>query len=235
MSGINYRKAVQYELMLGRESMEAIQAFPVGYLPIGCLERHGDHLPMGLDVIKAHHVCCLAAKAIGGVVFPPHYYSGIHHMTPEQTVKYTGQWGNLYTDRTAKGHLEDVILQIAIIGIKVLVLYSGHYPSCQLAMMRELSEVVTEQPFRVIPFAEQMVLKGDHAGVSETSLMLYLDRNLVDTTRIGEVNYREHGWREENDPCKASSAKGERDVQTVLAHLRRTIDEALRSCLGTEP
>ena len=45
----NYRRNVRYELMLGREATEAIARCPVGYLPIGCLERHGDHLPMGLD------------------------------------------------------------------------------------------------------------------------------------------------------------------------------------------
>ena len=70
---INFTKRVRYELMLGREATERIQEYPVGYLPIGCLERHGDHLPMGLDVIKAHRICCVVAQAIGGVVFPPHF------------------------------------------------------------------------------------------------------------------------------------------------------------------
>ena len=85
---INYTKPVQYELMLGRQATEAIAACSVAYLPIGCLERHGDHLPMGLDVIKAHKVCCAVAKAIGGIVFPPHYYAGIHKMSDEQIAKF---------------------------------------------------------------------------------------------------------------------------------------------------
>ena len=67
----NDRKVVQYELMLGREATKGGHASPVGYLPIGCMERHGDHLPMGFDVIKAHKICCLTAQVIGGVVFPP--------------------------------------------------------------------------------------------------------------------------------------------------------------------
>ena len=101
----DFRRNVRYELMLGREATEAITGFPVGYLPVGCLERHGDHLPMGLDIIKAHGVCCLLGQVLGGVVFPPHFYAGIHQMTPEQTRKYTGQWGNVYTDATAEASL----------------------------------------------------------------------------------------------------------------------------------
>ena len=49
----DHRKTVQYELLLGREASEAMRRCPVAYLPIGCLERHGDHLPMGLDVMAA--------------------------------------------------------------------------------------------------------------------------------------------------------------------------------------
>ena len=62
--GVSHRRNVRYELMLGREATEAIAAHPVGYLPVGCLERHGDHLPMGLDVIKAHGICCEVAATI---------------------------------------------------------------------------------------------------------------------------------------------------------------------------
>ena len=111
----DYRRNVRYELMLGREATDAIAKYPVGYLPIGCLERHGDHLPMGLDVIKAHGVCCLLAQVLGGVVFPPHFYSGIHRMTPQQIQKATGQWGNVYTDATAEAHIEDIIRQLQIV------------------------------------------------------------------------------------------------------------------------
>ena len=79
----------------------------------------------------------------------------------------------------------------------------------------------------VIPFAERMLWKGDHAGVSETSLMLYLDRNLVDMTRIAEVNYRDHGWEGENDPLKASASRGEAEVERVIDYLKAEIEKVL--------
>jgi creatinine amidohydrolase len=183
---------------------------------------------MGLDALKAHKVCCAAARTIGGVVFPPHYYAGVHRMSDEQIAKYTGQWGNIYTDRTARDNLTDIVRQIAIAGTKVLVLYSGHYPGCQVEMMDEVrAEAAARSGIVVIPFCECLILQGDHAGISETSFMLYLDKNLVDMTRIGRVNYQDHGWREENSPEKASAAKGERDVQAIITYLKGKIEEAL--------
>ena len=225
---INHTKQVRYEFMRGREAVAAIKACPVGYLPIGCLERHGDHLPMGLDVIKAYGVCCLVAQVAGGVVFPPHHYGGIHRMTEEQLDRVTGQWGNIYTDRTATDHLIDILEQLARAGIRVLVLYTGHYPACQVDMLREIAHHFARgTTLRVIPFAENMILDGDHAGASETSFMLYLDKSLVNMTAIQQVNYQDHGWGGPKDPMNASVALGEESVHRVISHLKAEIEKAL--------
>lgn len=228
MRKANYRKTVQYELLLGREATTAVKECPVGYLPIGCLERHGDHLPMGLDVIKAHKICCIIAQTVGGVVFPPHYYSGIHKLSKEHIARSTGEWGNIYTDDTARANLVDIINQMEILGIKVLVLYSGHYPHCQIEMIQEIAADFDGNPnITVIPFSEPLIMQGDHAGISETSLMLYLGHELVDMTRISEINYKDHGWSDANSPEKATSAKGEVDTEQIIDHLEGLIKEAL--------
>ena len=227
---INYRKKVQYEYMTGRNAIQALKDFPVAYLPIGCLERHGDHLPMGLDVIKAYGVCTLVASTVGGVVFPPHHYAGIHKMTEERLDKNTGEWGNLYTDQTAQNNLIDIINQISRMGARVVVLYSGHYPSIQTDMIRDISaHFENHASIRVIPFCEPMIMAGDHAGASETSFMLYLDKSLVDMTAISEVNYQDHGWRGEKDPKSASAAQGEESVQQVITHLKTEIEKAINT------
>jgi creatinine amidohydrolase len=224
MNRVNHRKNVRYELMMGREATEAVAACPIGYLPIGCLERHGDHLPMGLDVIKAHGVCCEAAKALGGVVFPPHYYAGIHGFTEEQNSYYTREWGNLYTDASAMANLVDIIQQIRTVGINTIVLYTGHYPGSQVDMVKEVAaKFGPETGIRVIPFCERFVICGDHAGISETSLMLYLDNSLTDMTRIGDVNYADHGWTDENTPEKATCRQGEEEVAKVIEYLREEL------------
>lgn len=225
---IDYTKQVRYEYMKGRKAVAAIRSCPVGYLPIGCLERHGDHLPMGLDVIKAHGVCCLVAQVAGGVVFPPHHYGGIHLMTEEQLDRATGEWGNIYTDRTATDHLIDVIDQFARAGVRVLVLYSGHYPECQVDMIQAIADHFAQSStLRVIPFAERMILDGDHAGASETSFMLYLDKSQVNMTAFQDVNYQDHGWGGSKDPKNASVAQGEESVHRVISHLKAEIEKAL--------
>jgi creatinine amidohydrolase len=222
-------QSVRYELMYGREVTKAIRDFPVAYLPVGCLERHGDHLPVGLDLLKAHKICCLAAEHIGGLVFPPHYYSGIHRMSDEQKKKYTGEWGNIYTDQSAQTSLTDVIEQIALAGIKVLVLYSGHYPECQRDMLQEIAGAFRQKKtIAVIPFYESLVVQGDHAGISETSFMLYLHNQLVDMSRISKINYREHDWQDWNSPEKATVEKGEKDTEVVLEYLQNSIRESLQ-------
>jgi creatinine amidohydrolase len=208
--------------MRGREATETIQECPVGYLPIGCLERHGDHLPMGLDVLKAHGICCMAAQETGGVVFPPHFYAGIHNLPEDKKKKLTGEWGNLYTDDTAKENLVELIHQISVTGIRVLILYSGHYPGCQTEMIKDIAE---HAEIRVIPFVEPIVLQGDHAGISETSLMLYVDKEKVDMSSISDINYHDHNWTDENTPEKATYEKGKKDIQKVIDYLCAEIEK----------
>lgn len=226
---INFTKKVRYELMLGREATQRIQEYPVAYLPIGCLERHGDHLPMGLDVIKAHNICCVVAQAIGGIVFPPHFYAGIHRLEVSIKQRVTGQWGNLYTDLTAMENLMEIIDQIVAMGIKVLVLYSGHYPGEQRDMIKHIAdEYHRRKAISIIPVTEVDCLgEGDHAGISETSFMLYLDKGLVDMTRINAANYKDHGWGDTNSPELASAAKGEHDLQRIIQYLDSKIKQYL--------
>jgi creatinine amidohydrolase len=229
MSTKDQRQAgICYDLMFGREAIAAIKSFPVGYLPVGCLERHGDHLPMGLDTLKAHQICCILAKKFGGVVFPPHHYAGIHRFSEEEKKKYTGEWGNIYTDDSAKSSLIDIINQVALTDIRCLILYSGHYPKCQLEMIKNIAQnFKNHSTFTVIPFAEAMVLDGDHAGISETSIMLYLERELVRMDRIGMKNYEDHGWQQQHSPENATFGRGKRDIDRIMDYLKTAIEEAL--------
>lgn len=223
---IDYRRNVRYERMLGREATEAIARYPVAYLPIGCLERHGDHLPMGLDVIKAHGICRAAAQALGGVVFPPHFYSGIHAMTAEQLKRFTGQWGDLFTDETARAHLIDVINQLETAGVKKLVLYTGHYPVAQDRMIQGIADGFNVKPsgIRVIaPFEWDAIGRKDHAGLIETSLLLYVDRSLVNMTAIGPENHADHGWDEDLYPEKSSTALGEEYVMRIIERIENML------------
>jgi creatinine amidohydrolase len=58
-----------------RELRKRRDACPVAWLPLGTIEWHGRHLPLGFDGVKAEAICVEAAREIGGVVFPPQYYA----------------------------------------------------------------------------------------------------------------------------------------------------------------
>jgi creatinine amidohydrolase/Fe(II)-dependent formamide hydrolase-like protein len=121
---------------------------------------------------------------------------------------------------------------MAVMGIQVLVLYSGHYPIAQREMIKDIAaEYNRGKTISIIPITEVDCLgEGDHAGICETSFMLYLDKSLVDMTRISEVNYRDHGWNDANSPERASAAKGESDLQKIIQYL----DGEIRTCLGLQ-
>ena len=72
-----------------------------------------------------------------------------------------------------------------------------------------------------------MILKGDHAGVSETSLMLYFDKKLVDMHRIRETNCQEHTWQANNSPEKATYERGESEFKLIVNYLKQEIEKAL--------
>jgi creatinine amidohydrolase len=72
---------VQFELMRPPQIVEARRRCPVAYLPLGPLEWHGPHLPMGTDAIHAHRVAVEVARRVGGVVFPP-YFLGTDTVRP---------------------------------------------------------------------------------------------------------------------------------------------------------
>ncbi len=52
---------VEYELMRPAEVVAARERCPVAFVPIGPLEWHGPHLPMGTDGLHAHHVAVRVA------------------------------------------------------------------------------------------------------------------------------------------------------------------------------
>jgi len=51
-------------------------------LPVGCVEKHFDHLPLGTDFLNADRICALAAEKEPAVVFPPYYFGQIHEARP---------------------------------------------------------------------------------------------------------------------------------------------------------
>lgn len=216
---------VRYEHLYGRQFNARLKEMPVGYLPIGTLERHGDHLPMGLDTLKAHAVCVHLARRIGGIVWPAHHYLGIHKRGDDPAVFYA-HWGNVYvSERLARETLCEILRRAGQIGFEVMVLYTGHYPHEQIDLVKWASHV-KDLGVKVFAYSEPMILgDGDHAGIWETSIFAALCPERVRMDRISAVNRRQHSWDAAHDPAKSSIALGQRALDTITRRVRRDLEK----------
>lgn len=69
---------MRWELLNGKDFEQAVKdTGGVCVLPIGPLERHGEHLPLGTDYMNAHAMACLAAEQEPVVVFPGFFLSQV--------------------------------------------------------------------------------------------------------------------------------------------------------------
>src|SRR6478735_4043036 len=62
---------VQYLELLPHQFRARLAARPVGYLPLGTLEWHGEQNALGADALQAQALFIRAARRFGGIVFPP--------------------------------------------------------------------------------------------------------------------------------------------------------------------
>jgi creatinine amidohydrolase len=61
---------VRYEHLNGEEARQILTARRLAILPIGALEAHGPHLPVGTDNLLAQAIAERVAEQLGGVLLP---------------------------------------------------------------------------------------------------------------------------------------------------------------------
>lgn len=90
-------------------------------LPVGSVEQHGQHLPVGTDSVLAHEVALAAADRLGGraVVLPPPWYGlSAHHMRFAGTVTLTAE--------TMMAMVADIVASLIAHGFRRLAIVNGH-------------------------------------------------------------------------------------------------------------
>ena len=185
---------VDYDRLLPAEFDVRVREAPVVYQPVGCMEWHGKHLPLGLDGLKAHEICRASARLAGGVVMPP-FHLGIHPPFDMQPYHRTH---NLYISRDLfERWVRESVEQFQAVGFRVAALVTGHFPTVQGEFLRELSSQITWQKHGRIAViapdeddAAQAVLGQpvDHAAKWETSMMMQLHPDLVHMDRLDTLD-----------------------------------------------
>lgn len=152
-------------------------------LPLGVLEDHGPHLPLGTDMIRAHRLAGDVAAVEPALVFPPLFLT----LNTECKI-YPG--GIVTRAELMLPLLENVCDEIARNGAHKIVLYSGHGGNryfLPFFVQMMLDKKKTFIPYLVSGY-EDMKLHDrlfessvhGHGDERETSEMLHLRPELVD-------------------------------------------------------
>ena len=223
---------VRWEYLHPKEFAAAVAECPVCYLPLGTLERHGSHLPFGLDGLKAHGLCVRAAQKHGGVVAPALHW-GTHGWWAEEYRH--GLEGDSPTRKQPPGSvyihegllmnlLLSMFREIEYAGFRVIVALTGHYPDNHLqAAKHAAAQFVVDSPIRVWALAEYELSDAvevgrDHAGKWETSLMVALHPELVKMERCPDPDTGQFLWTNET-ALEASAELGRETVEYIVDQL----------------
>ena len=172
---------MRWEHMTAPEFAKGVgKARGVCVLPLGVLEKHGEHLPLGTDLFFARRVAREAARREPAIVFPPYFFTQIHEAKHERgAVAVSG--------RMMMDLLAETCSEIARNGLRKIILYNGHGGNNsflpffgQLALERPRDYAVYLPGWGSDPEIDRK-LKGKlqdkydgHAGEGETSLMMAL-------------------------------------------------------------
>lgn len=184
MSPLDAPASRRLEFLRPHEIRGALAAASVVFVPLGTIEWHCEHLPVGLDALTAHGLCLTAAKADGGIVLPPlHFGTGGGHGSYPWTVM-------MDTDQEIGAVLAKSLARLEAFGVRLAVIFSGHFAGPQLAMIDRVAADFNRQgrPLRVLATAvnraEGLSMPPDHAGVFETTLLFALHPDLVQLNRL---------------------------------------------------
>ncbi|MBT3267944.1 creatininase family protein [Candidatus Poribacteria bacterium] len=225
----------RYEWLYGDELPRLMRERPVAWAPLGVLEEHGEHLPWGLDGLKAHAACLRLAEAIGGVVLPACHMAGIHgDAVPGREAEWRrgaeAAADMLYTQATFRALMRETFHGLANLGFRVIVAYTGHYPSVQTDALREVANECSGSGVAVIPFWEPLACGGgDHGGKWETSIFMALREGGARLEAVADRRTGEPGhYRGQRVGETASVALGEWALGRIEEYLRDAVDDAFR-------
>jgi creatinine amidohydrolase len=163
---------------------ERLAASSTVFIPLGTIEWHSEHLPVGLDALTAEGLCLRVADKIGGLVYPVlHYGTGGGHGHYPWTVM-------MQTPDELEAQLRFTLKRLSEFDVKNTLLFSGHFPDEQLAMIdRIASDWNAANPDMHATSSAVSRIPGldfapDHAGLFETTLLYGLHPELVQEGRL---------------------------------------------------
>jgi len=236
---------VLYEELTPDELSKRIRDAPVAYLPLGTLEWHGPHMPLGADMIQPREFFIELAQRVGGVVLPPLF------MGPDEVIKKDGRefygmdnndlvpgrpfqlTGSAYwiDERLFTNYLDAIVMQLSRVGFKIIVGH-GHGPSTTsfLVHAEELEKKYGVKLFTMWGLFDERE-KGfmiDHGAANETSILLAEKPELVKMQSLPKDMKEWPLGTAGDDPRQFASAEaGKKIVEANLEAMEHAIRETL--------
>ena len=214
-------KKVLYEELQPSEFVERINTFPVAYLPLGTLEWHGLHLPLGADGLQSKGVFERIAYEIGGIVLPMLFlgpdsvinkndisYYGMDHISFGKDQPQQLEGSAYYIEEEQFWALLDTIMQnLSRAGFKVVIGH-GHGPSTNTfsnrkQLFKDKYGLITYNLWE-LGYEGDKGIQTDHAAANETSLVMALRPELADIGILSMDSIPIGVWGE--DPRSTASA-----------------------------
>jgi creatinine amidohydrolase len=175
----------------------------VVFLPVGSLEQHGPHLPMHCDEVIPRALSEAVAEMVGGLVTPSVTFG---YKSQPRSGGGNHLPGTISMDAdVVVGQVRDIIVELARHGVRQIVVMDGHYENTMfitegidLALRSMRFDGVKDMKVLRVGYYEftsnETIRKVwpdgfpgwplEHAGVMETSVMLYLFPDLVHMDRV---------------------------------------------------
>jgi len=186
---------VRYEELTGPDFVQAVvKSGSTCLIPMGILEKHGPHLPIGTDLLDSREVALRAAQKEYALVFPSYYFG--------QIFEAKHQPGTIaYSEKLIWDLLQETCDELSRNGIKKIILVNGHggnnnfihfFCQAQLASRKDYA-VLIFNPSRDTETNEKIkkmrkTSMESHAGEMETSTVLAHRPDLVHLERAKNQN-----------------------------------------------
>ena len=113
-------------------------------VPMGSLERHGEHIPFGCDCVTVETISALAAEIEPAVVFPTFFFGQVH----EASI-FSGTIN--FPPEMLISMLRQTLNEIARNGFKKIIIFSGHGGNSDLLRLFDMATLEEKKDYTLYP------------------------------------------------------------------------------------
>lgn len=244
MESVNFSELTTVEL----DALLTDARAPVLLLPVGAVEPHGPHAPVGTDVLIATAICERTARALEG---DPDVRALVLPALPFGVTRYAAAFRGAVSISadTLTALIAELGESLAHDGFRHLVLVNHHFEPEHIGALRSTNLPLFDltRRTRAARLTDEFRRGSCHAGSYETSLVLSERPELVDAAAASDLPPREvdmpsaiaagqtdfvaMGMEQAycGAPAEASAAEGEQTyaalVEMLIELIRETVDD----------